>query len=145
MGIHQFMDMVDTGTWIAAIGAYPEYLILGMNSYTQLSLLRTRIVYYFISEKKKRKKSLFFSPKAAKKSIIVDTKPMYELMLGLYKISQFTWNYLRKKWLKSYSSHVIALNIRILQKLSLATSLLKLLSLSLSLTLSLSRGGATLL
>ena len=40
------MDMVDTGTWIAAIGAYPEYLILGMNSYTQLSF-RTRIVYYF--------------------------------------------------------------------------------------------------
>ena len=72
------MDMVDTGTWIAAIGAYPEYLILGMNSYTQLSLLRTRIVYYFICEKRKRKrkKSLFFSPKAAKKSIIVDMKPM---------------------------------------------------------------------
>ena len=64
MGIHQFMDMVDTGTWIAAIGAYPEYLILGMNSYTQLSLLRTRIVYYFISEKKKKKKKSILFPKS---------------------------------------------------------------------------------
>ena len=62
------MDMVDTGTWIAAIGAYPEYLILGMNSYTQLSLLRTRIVYYFISEKKKKEKKVYSFPQKLRRN-----------------------------------------------------------------------------